>query len=508
MTTARVAGTGLAFALLVSVLVWPFRSHDLFSWDSANYAFAMSRIDIAVHRPHPPGYLGYVFAGRFLRAATADPNAALILWNIAALAGAAVLTAMLGDSMGLSPLVAWAAAILVVASPLVWFYTSIAEIYVSELFWAAAIAYTAHAALRGSSRALYWCAAALAGAALFKPSTTALMLPLAGYAWYRAPTPARTRATLLFAVAIAADAIAFLTVAPDLPTLVWQQFVAATVSSRLVGSTSERLALIVAFNRNLRDSFTASVSALGIVNAAGLVAWLIVGRQLPPLSDRRFVALWALPWCAVFLLILIAKPGYVLPLMPLAAVVLAAFYARRGPALLAAAIGAQAVANVLYVGCVTPATDLSGVPYRDKTVRQRMASDLAALTFPTRATLRASDRHIEELKSVASTCAPADWILVTGGGTVDWRRAMFYVPTGRAVYVVDRRPTFIGTNGDFVPVPDSGTSISSRCGLLWLLGERPPVELGAGARAVADLGWTLPAGSGSVTRDAISWTAR
>jgi len=59
----------------------PFRSHYLHSWDSANYALAMERIDIATHRPHPPGYVGYVMAARGLDAFLRDPNAALVCWN-------------------------------------------------------------------------------------------------------------------------------------------------------------------------------------------------------------------------------------------------------------------------------------------------------------------------------------------------------------------------------------------------------------------------------------------
>ncbi len=505
MTRARLFALSLAAVMIVFALVWPFRARYLFSWDSANYAFAMSRIDIARHRPHPPGYLGYVFAGRVLRAATADPNAALILWNVVALAGAAVFTAGLAASMGLEPPGVWAAAILIVTSPLIWFYASVAEIYVSELLWAAAIGYAAHAALGGSRRALYWCAGSLAGAAIFKASTMVLMLPVAGYAWYRAPS-GRTRAALLLACSIAAVAGMFLTIAPDLPRFAWQQFTAATASSRLVSGTSNPAGLAIAFNRNLRDTTTAAIAALGIVNTVGLFAWLITSRRLPPLADWRFASWWALPWMAVFLLVLIAKPGYVLPLMPLASVLLAGFYSRGGRATLAALTTAQAIANIVYITCLMPpAADPRAARYRDKTVLQRIASDIAPLTFPTRATLRTSDRHIADLQSVAASCAETDWVLVTGAGTVDWRRAMYYVPSARAVYLVDGRPTFIGIDGDFAAASDSGTTLTSSCGLLWLLDERPPAALGPGARRVNDLGWMMPAGSGRVTRESISW---
>jgi len=74
----------LAIASAVLLTRWTFRSHFLFSWDSANFAFAMDRIDVAAHRPHPPGYLAYVIAARGLLFLTGDPNTARVVWNIIA----------------------------------------------------------------------------------------------------------------------------------------------------------------------------------------------------------------------------------------------------------------------------------------------------------------------------------------------------------------------------------------------------------------------------------------
>src|SRR5438094_7168570 len=80
-------------AALVFITRWPFRSHFLFSWDSANFALALDKIDIAMHRPHPPGYLGYVFAGRLLQHVFPDANTALVAWNLIATTVAAFVTA-------------------------------------------------------------------------------------------------------------------------------------------------------------------------------------------------------------------------------------------------------------------------------------------------------------------------------------------------------------------------------------------------------------------------------
>src|SRR5258707_2465234 len=92
--TAPPPAAGWKAAALVAAWVyvsrWPFRSHALFSWDSANFALALDKIDIAMHRPHPPGYLGYVFVARLLRHVFPDPNTALVVANLIATALAAL----------------------------------------------------------------------------------------------------------------------------------------------------------------------------------------------------------------------------------------------------------------------------------------------------------------------------------------------------------------------------------------------------------------------------------
>ena len=93
---------GLAACLGATVVLtrWPLRSHALFTWDSANFALAIARIDVAQHRPHPPGYLGYVPVARAINFVVRDANTALVLWNVVATALACaaafkVVTAML-----------------------------------------------------------------------------------------------------------------------------------------------------------------------------------------------------------------------------------------------------------------------------------------------------------------------------------------------------------------------------------------------------------------------------
>jgi hypothetical protein len=490
MTRAqRSALTALMAFAVVALTVWPLRSRHLFSWDSANYAFAVERIDISQHRPHPPGYLGYVFAARALLPLTGDVNAAFVAWNVMALAIAATLTASLAASAGLSNAAAWAAAVLLVTSPLVWFYASVAEIYVSELLWTTAVAYCAQAAVKGRPRAFYWCAVCLACAAVFKMSTMVLMLPVAAYAWHRLAPAAR-----------------------GYSAFVWHHFTSATASSRLIGPEAAGDRIGIALNRNARDTLIALLAALGFVNALGLIVWTALDRQRPPALDGRFAALWAAPWLLEFVVVHIGKPGYVLPLLPLVCIILAGFYARRGRWALVMLISLQITANVAAVAMLTPAAAGSGpeVRYRDKPLLQRLKSDLQPMTVPTLATLADSDARVDALLAVdRATCRSGEWIAVAGSDSIDWRRAMYYLPLAQVIRLLpDGETPSIGRNGDVVDVPPSGTSISSECGLLWLADTPPPLAAAAPGRHVDRVGWIFPSGSGRVTREAVGWTDR
>jgi hypothetical protein len=129
----RAAAFGIVAAVAATIATrWALRSRFLFSHDSANFALAMARIDIAAHRPHPPGYLAYVFAARALDRIFHDPNTALVAWNIAAAALAVALVFVFARraaaESGGAIVAAVAAALILLTSPLFWFYNEVAEI--------------------------------------------------------------------------------------------------------------------------------------------------------------------------------------------------------------------------------------------------------------------------------------------------------------------------------------------------------------------------------------------
>jgi hypothetical protein len=486
---------------------WAFRSHTLFSWDSANFALAMERIDIGAHRPHPPGYLGYVFVARAIDVVVRNPNTALVVWNIVvtAIAGAIVITwaRRAGAAIGRPALTAGAAAAIVVASPLLWYYGEIAEIYPSEMLAGLLVAWTAQRSIAGEPRAIYWCAVAIATAALFKVTSAMFMSPLALYAWTRVPARDRLRSALLMAGLAAGVAAIFLAVQPDWLDVVWTQFTNSTSETRVIGGGTGGLKTL---NRNLRSIAEASASALGLANAIGLLVWIAIDRRLPAGLSRPVALLWVLPSLLFFLLIHIGRRGYVLPLLPLAILVLAGFYARRGGRVAAMLIAVQAAAGAaqfLWLQPPSRATTGGTALYRDKSVAQRLASDLSGLTAPTRYRIDESDRRLAEMQAlVARVCPAGDPVFFS---ETDARRLTWYFPAATVVHTSDASIAFVGTAGAMRDLPPEGILLSSACPAIWIDDpDANDVLKPADAERAGDVGWLLAPGTWRVTHTGVA----
>ncbi len=501
-------------ALLTALVVasrWPFRSHALFSWDSANFAMALDKIDIAMHRPHPPGYLGYIFAGRALRLIFPDANTALVAWNVIATVVATLVTAMFAFEVAdpeRRPLTAVAATAILLTSPLVWFYGEVAEIYPSELLFAALVGLTAARAARGSPRAMYACVAVVGLTAAFKVVTAFLMFPVVACAWTQVSPETRRRSLAMMALAAAIVISVFVIVEPDL----------GKVASRLAGSSewlvslrnTDREDLFRALNRNLRNTVTASMVAIGIFNFGALAWWAIRDRRLPAGLTRWFACTWALPILLFCVVLVLAKPGYLLPFVPVAAVILGGYYARFRPATAAALVAAQALVNVghfLWVMPLSAAVTGGELRYQDKAFSQRLASDLQPLTFPTRFTITESDQRVTDLLSFAASCPEHARLIVVDSAPVDWRRVMFYLPDATAIHAGAAGVDFVGRHTDFAAIPPQGTDFTTACPVIWLSPDTGPGGVtaltGAPPTPIPHLGWTTAAGTLHVTPAAV-----
>ena len=505
---AGVAGLG------VFATRWPFRSHELFSWDSANFALAMADIDIAAHRPHPPGYIGYVLAARALDVILRDPNLSLVVWNILVTVLATLVLIRFAweiadDQRQLTT--AAATALIFATSPLVWFYGEVAEIYPSELLVTLLVAFTAWRTIQGRDRQIYWCAGSLAIATMFKVSSAVMMLPLAVYAWTRVAPAHRWKSAALLVVLLGMVGAIFLTLQPDLATVTWRQLVASTTDTRLVGGDTK---VLKALNRNIRDVLTAAVSGLGVVGAFTLAFMAVFARRLPAGLDRRVALLWALPWVLIVLVVHVAKPGYILPLVPLAVLIIAAGLVRLRRPIFVVLMSLLAVTNVLQFAWLAPpsyAAVEGGKTYRNKSIRARALSDLQAITDPTAFAIRLSDRRVTQLRDlIARTCPQGNPIIVARSEEVDWRRVMWFFPAASSIRIDRNTVVSIATNTQPEPVPPSGVLLATDCPVIWLHAEHdaPGPLTPRDAVPVPGLGGMTAAGAVFVTPAAIRATPR
>jgi hypothetical protein len=495
------------FAAIVFATRWPFRSQTLFSWDSANFALALDKIDIAAHRPHPPGYLGYVFAGRVLEYIFPDPNTALVVWNMIATAMAAVVLALFAYEAAdpdRRTLTSIAATAVLLTSPLVWFYGEVAEIYPSELLFATLVGYTAWRAARGNDRAIYACVVALALTVAFKVVTAMLMFPVVVFAWTRVSSTARRRSLTFVAAAAVIVILTFLAIQPDLFAVTSRLLQSSDWSIWLPRTDADNLFRVL--NRNLRNTLMAAILSVGVVNVVALAVWAVRDRRLPSGVDRGLAWAWALPILLFCGVLVIAKPGYLFPFLPLAALVVSGFYARHTRRVATCLIVFQLAVNVLHFTLIRPApAAITGGArrYRDKPLWQRMASDLQAVTFPTRFTVEQSDARVAELRAlVASACPDGRAVIVVELSPVDWRRVMFYFPSATSIHWTSAGVDFVGHDTMFAAPPPDGFDIETSCPVIWLSPDEGPggvPQPAATVSVIPHLGWTTAPGTVHVT---------
>ena len=73
-----------AFFLVTLGLRLPFRSQYAYYWDTAQFALAVRGFSVALHHPHPPGYLLYVMLARLVNRLAGDPHASLVWLSVMA----------------------------------------------------------------------------------------------------------------------------------------------------------------------------------------------------------------------------------------------------------------------------------------------------------------------------------------------------------------------------------------------------------------------------------------
>ena len=399
------------------------RGRVLFNWDSIQYALGVERFDMVAHRPHPPGYLGYIALGRVFTHVSGDhPEAGLALLSAVAEAAAVVLI-YLAARAAWGRFGGWAAGLLFASSPLVWLYGSVALNYALEPAFVAAVLWAGVRACAGSRRALVVAALVTALAGAIRPTDEIfLAVPLAwaaGRTWQRGDR----RALALAGAALVGASLAWL-----VPLLVatggLRTYLAA--SSELSARASSTSALWKAGLPGVARNGTAVVA--GLATALGLLVPLgaahLVFRAVPGLragrlaASRDYVALavaTTVPALAVYVLVHIGQLGYLLLLLP--AIMLPAGLALGSLATAISRPHAPALRAGLLVLCVTANIAIFALP---------VGGMLDQLTQ--------RDAYAGSMLAAVRRYDPASTLLVTSAeADGSYRLAQYYLPQYRVV---------------------------------------------------------------------------
>jgi Dolichyl-phosphate-mannose-protein mannosyltransferase len=309
--------------LLVLITRIPFMSKFLYEWDAVNYALGFEKYDMLHHQPHPPGYILYVGLGRWINTLLNDPNTTMIFISIVFSILTVLLAYFLAKQM-FSRTVAIVGSLLLVFNPLFWFYGEIATIYPSEAFFATLMAYLSYQVLRGNEKFLYLSALVLGLAGGFRQDLIVFLFPLWLFCiFYRD----RNYNRLIKALLVLIPSIMFWFI----PTIIlaggWENY--AYMGGVLIKLCFTRTSVIFGVGiLNKLSAIGAFVCWLGLaMSFVGVFILILFHRyhdkgmfHLLKIHKRDpraiFFVLWGIPASIFYLLVHLAKPGYMLVLLP------------------------------------------------------------------------------------------------------------------------------------------------------------------------------------------------
>jgi hypothetical protein len=392
----------------------PFPSKWLWAWDSVLYARAIDDLSIGSggpleQRPHPPGYVFYVLAGRGLTVLFGDANTALVALSV--LAG--VLTVLVGYviAYGFAGRIAGlAAGAALIADPVLWHASVIAYPYVLLALLSGVVGLALWRARDGTRRA-FVLASLVFGLALGFRQDLALHV---GVLWLIVAASRGWRDALAGGVAAAGASVLWLVpsaIASGGPVrylvLVWAQALGAS------GLEADPLRAI------------ASNAELAMVGLRWQLLWLwplVAGGAVLLLRERRdaaaFLAAWIVPSGLALTLLHTGEVGYTLALaVPLAALV--GVVAQRVARLPSRPLALAGTATVAALVALLGTTFLVGGG---------------------RFSARAVERHDAILETqvayIRGNFAPSGTVLI---GEANYMHAVRYLPEYAAVYHAPRR---------------------------------------------------------------------
>ena len=358
-------------------------ARELTDVDSVNLALALGDFDVTRHQPHPPGYplvvaAAHVFSwlgpvGAYIAVAVAFSGASVIAtWALA--------EELFGEGSG------FVAACVVAATPLFLYHGDIVSVYLPEVTFASVVVLlAARVARRREGRADLLLLPALAVAGGFRPSILPLLLPVCAVAAALGRPPPRrlVGGGLAAAVVVALWAV---------PMVMESQGLGAylAASSALYREAAEGTSVLYgAPPRAVFLNARLVMGATAMCLLAGVGVLLAAGLRRPRAAERRswaVLAAWLLPYVALYVLVHIGKPAYVLAYLPALAIAVAGLVADRQRA--------QRVAGVVVVAVLLAYAALPRSPLPER----------FAELWPTAAAVRSQDAEARAMSRIARSC--------------------------------------------------------------------------------------------------------
>jgi len=404
---AAAGAAGLGLLVVASRL--PFRTRYLANWDAAQFALGIRHFDLVHHQPHPPGYLGYIAAGRLLVLVFGDPNSALVALSIAGEAIGVVVGFLFAWAL-FGRFAAWVTGLALAAAPLYWYYGEVANTYALEPLLAMLVAWPCWRLWNGEARFAYPAAAALGLGGALRPSTMVLLTPLFLLSLGRSGSrPVLVRSLGIYAAAVAVWAIPLLVLAGG-PVRFLQ--VSLQLGDSVTGGTAvwndPRNPLLVTGPAVL----TGLGWELGLFSVAAafglLVAPRLLGRDVLPPGWTLFCWAWAAPALLTYLVVHIGQLVYVQTFAP-------ALFLSLGPAVRATA---QAVGRPRLAPWL---------------VATALAASVVIFLWPPRYSLaeqlRLHDLRVDGMLALVATTDPEQTVLIGDAyGVGSYRTAAYYLP--------------------------------------------------------------------------------
>jgi MFS family permease len=175
----------------------PFTSQLLYNLDSAQFAMALDKYDVALDLPHPPGYFLYVMLAKGLNGFVHDANASYVIISLLFSGLTVVVIYYLGAALFDREVGRWAA-VLGLTSPLLWFYGEVALTYIVEAFFSASIALVCWRIRKGEHQLVWWSAILLGVSGGIRQNTPVFLLPLWLFCLKRVPLKKMVPAFIVF----------------------------------------------------------------------------------------------------------------------------------------------------------------------------------------------------------------------------------------------------------------------------------------------------------------------